>query len=184
MQIYAENLVILKSGALAILLKFRRGGMCDKSEVGLELRFSERHCLHPSNLYSPGGLQICLQFRVPNQSHQATTEPSANPGTVSELWREIPRTPAPVGLPKGRGWEGTVGLSPVLFNSSSQQVQEPSSLKQPPLAWGKGELLARDPPTYPSPKANFSSFQDPTSDRGFSGLGYRGPGKRTDGCRE
>lgn len=137
-------------------LNFGVGVCVTKSEGGLELRFSDNHCLHPSNIYSPGGLQICLQFRVPNQSHQATTEGSANPGTVSGLlvWdSHDPSTCRP--SQEGMGGNGRSSLPPpVLFDSSYHQVQKPSRLKRPPLAWVKGELLARDPPTYPSPTDN------------------------------
>lgn len=63
-------------------------GAVTKIEGGLELRLSGNNRLY---LYTFSGHQTSLQFRVPNQSYQATTEGSANPGIVSGLQGEIPR---------------------------------------------------------------------------------------------
>lgn len=73
-------------------------GSITRWKRGSELRLSGNHSLHPSNLCSPSGYQTSFQFRVLNQSYQATTEGSADPGTVSGLKSEIHKTPAPVGL--------------------------------------------------------------------------------------
>lgn len=113
-------------------------------EGGLELRLSGNHRLHPSNLYSPSGHQTSLQFRVPNQSHQATTQGSGSPGTVSGLWSAShdPSTCRPHTLPRRRRREVT-SLSPVFFDSGHPQVHEPSRLKPPPYSGGRGSSSPR-----------------------------------------
>ena len=125
-------------------------GSITRCEGGSELRLSGNHSLHPSNLSFPSGHQTSFQFRVLNQSYQATTEGSADPGTVSGLKSEIHKTPAPVGLtlfPK-EGVGGNRGLRPDLPDTDPHRVHEPSRLKPPPNAGGRG-AARRDPPPHP-----------------------------------
>lgn len=103
-------------------------GSITRCEGGSELRLSGNHSLHPSNLSFPSGHQTSFQFRVLNQSYQATTEGSADPGTVSGLKSEIHKTPAPVGLtlfPKEGGGREQKVYAPTFRTQTTTKFTSP-----------------------------------------------------------
>lgn len=131
----------------------------------------------------PTGHHTSLQFRVPNQSYQATTESTANPGTGSGLQSEIHTTPATVGLTLSKKEvmrRNIIGLSPVLFDPGYHQVQEPSRPRQPPYYSGHRRSARLRPSHVSFPRGEPSRLWVPSAGHGFSGLGHSGPEKWTD----
>lgn len=84
------------------------------------------HTLKPSN---PCGSQTSLEFRVANQSHQATTEGQALFQGSRVRFTRPPSTCPPHTIPNTKEWERTVGLLSVLFDSNYLLVHQPSTLK-------------------------------------------------------
>lgn len=114
-----------------------------KIEGGFEQKRSGNNSLH---LYFPRGHQTSLQFRVPNQSYQATTEalPNRAPFQDSRVRFTRPQhlsTSHPFQKEEVRGDSKpiprTVSLSLIFFNSGNHPVQEPLKMKRSPYSGEK-----------------------------------------------